>query len=272
MSKGLPPGISKLGRWLFRERSPRRAIGEIPLPPEELRGPIGPGDFSRVGQDFFDLFVDIGKLCPQERILDVGCGLGRMAVPLSRYVVSGGSYEGFDIVRSSIEWCRQEISTRHPNFVFRHANIHNRFYNPQGVLSAAEYRFPFEDDEFDFAFATSVFTHMLSDEVITYLAELHRVLKPSGRLFATLFLIDETASERIAHCQSGIAFENEWEYGRTEKEDTPEFAIAYNINWMYAQYSASGLSIVEPVHFGEWSGRSDHLSYQDIVIASNKGP
>ena len=46
---------------------------------------------------------------------------------------------------------------------------------------ASEYTFPYEDGEFDVVVLTSVFTHMLPDDVAHYLDEIARVLKPGGR-------------------------------------------------------------------------------------------
>ena len=42
---------------------------------------------------------------PGERVLDVGCGIGRMARPLAGYLTGDGSYDGFDVNREGIRWC-----------------------------------------------------------------------------------------------------------------------------------------------------------------------
>ena len=34
---------------------------------------------------------------PGERVLDIGCGIGRMARPLTPYLTPPGAYDGFDI-------------------------------------------------------------------------------------------------------------------------------------------------------------------------------
>jgi len=48
-----------------------------------------------------------------------------------------------------------------PQFRFQHADLFNTAYNPRGVQQAAQYRFPYEDDSFDFAYLGSVCTHLL---------------------------------------------------------------------------------------------------------------
>src|SRR5436190_20773342 len=108
-------------------------------------------------------FTALGRLEASHRVLDVGCGCGRMAIPLTRYLDATGSYEGFDIAATAIDYCRRQITPRHPNFRFKVADIHNGTYNPAGRTSAANFAFPYEQGEFDFAFATSVFTHLLPE-------------------------------------------------------------------------------------------------------------
>ena len=57
----------------------------------------------------------------------------------------------------------------HPNFRFRHVDVLNRAYNPQGRLDPENFEFPYPQDAFDFVFLTSVFTHMRPPEMRHYL-------------------------------------------------------------------------------------------------------
>jgi SAM-dependent methyltransferase len=155
------------------------------VPPRWLN-PIGDGDFESTGAEFLEYFNRFGELRPSHHVLDVGCGIGRMARPLTKYLTTGG-YEGFDIVPSGIEWCQKNITPRYPNFRFALADIRNQEYNRYGLVSASEYRFPYDDAHFDFAFLTSVFTHMRPLDVSRYLAELGRVLAPGGELSRDIF-------------------------------------------------------------------------------------
>ena len=93
---------------------------------------VGSGDFKAVGLQFRSYFTEFGGLRPDDRVLDVGCGIGRMAVPLTSFLSSKGRYEGFEIVREGVAWCQKNISARFPNFVFRHADIRNNAYNAKG--------------------------------------------------------------------------------------------------------------------------------------------
>src|SRR5207302_825955 len=81
-------------------------------------------------------FRDLAALRRDERVLDVGCGIGRMARPLAGYLGPEGSYDGFDVNREGIAWC-QERYAGHPNFRFTAVDLHNRRYNPQGAQAAA---------------------------------------------------------------------------------------------------------------------------------------
>ena len=58
---------------------------------------FGGGPFNEIGEEFFRHFVELGGLKPDERVLDLGCGIGGMAVPLTRYLSERGSYKGFDV-------------------------------------------------------------------------------------------------------------------------------------------------------------------------------
>ena len=66
------------------------------------------------------------RYCPLRAghdVLEVGCGVGRDAIPLSAVLGPGGSYVGVDVSGPSIAWCRENITVRHPNFRFAHLNI-----------------------------------------------------------------------------------------------------------------------------------------------------
>lgn len=228
---------------------------------------VGGGDFKAIGNEFLRYFIDLGGLKPDEKVLDVGCGIGRMAVPLTGYLKDGGSYEGLDIAADGIRWCRKNITTRFPNFLFQLTDIFNKSYNPAGKYKAAEYRFPYQDETFDFIFLTSVFTHILRLDMENYVSEINRVLKKGGRCLITFFLLNEESSRLIELKQSSIDFRYCLDGCWVKDKDLPEDAVAYDEKYTRQLYKTNDLEISEPIHYGSWCGREKFLSYQDIITA-----
>lgn len=234
-------------------------------PPLEMQNAVG-DRFKETGREYLEYLVQLAGLRPGERVLDVGCGCGRIAIPLSRYLDASGSYEGFDIVPEPVRWCQESISARYPNFQFRVADIYNAAYNPNGHFQSTEFCFPYEDQSFDLIFLTSVFTHMVPREVEHYLREIARTLREGGRCVATFFVLNHEAVRLIEAGKSALDFRHEREQYRVVDPDLPEAAIAYDESYIREACAAGGLSLVEPIWYGSWCGRSIYLNGQDILL------
>jgi ubiquinone/menaquinone biosynthesis C-methylase UbiE len=234
------------------------------VPPRRLQF-VGDSDFRATGDEFLRLFIDLAGLEPGERVLDVGCGIGRMARPLAGYLRPPGAYEGFDIVPEGIAWCRGRYARSFPHFSFHLAEVTNGLYRPEGGVPAREYTFPHPDDSFDFAFATSVFTHLMPDETERYLAEMARVTRPGGRLLTTFFVLDAQRPAGGVGPGSSFTFAHDQGHYATDSVDVPEAAVAYKEPWLRERLSANGLTLVEPLHRGTWSG-GHGVSFQDILL------
>jgi SAM-dependent methyltransferase len=53
------------------------------------------------------------------------------------------------------------------------------------------YKIPADNATVDLVILFSVFTHMLRDDLRFYLSEFRRILRPAGRVYATVFLLDD---------------------------------------------------------------------------------
>lgn len=254
--------IAKIETW-YRYNRWRDEL----TPSKKMNLSIGGGDFKKIGDMFRQYFIEFGELKPNEKVLDVGCGVGRMAVPLTEYLDKRGSYEGFDIVAEMINWCIEKITPKYPNFNFQLADIYNKHYNPKGRYKASEYKFPYENESFDFVFLTSVFTHMLPQDMENYFYEIVRVLKKDARCLITFFLLNADSLKLIDAKLSPLNFKYDVGGCRTTDKNEPETAISYDESYIRGLYNKYGLNIKEPIYYGNWCGRDNFLSYQDIIIA-----
>ena len=217
-----------------------------------------------VGFEFLDYFIQMAGLRPDEDVLDVGCGMGRMAFPLVHYLGASARYEGFDVVESYIQ-VANDLTQDIPNFHFRTLDIANSFYNPDGSVSADNLDFPYEDESFDFAFLASVFTHLRPTAVRHYLEELRRVLRPGARCLISAFLLDDEVFGLIEAGKSvrkpihpeGECF--------VENPVSPETAVGYPEALLTGWAVERGFA--RRGHFpGLWCGRRHFTSFQDILM------
>jgi SAM-dependent methyltransferase len=229
-------------------------------PPRRLNF-VGSADFKAVGDEFAGLFRNVGGLKPSDRVLDIGSGIGRMALPLTDFLTEG-SYEGFDIDARGVEWCQQNITPKHSHFRFQYVDLYNKYYNPKATVQPAEFRFSYEDNSFDFIFATSVFTHLLPEDATHYLKEIARVLSPEGTAFLTWFVLNDDRKKRMktesANADFAYAY-NDSDFCFYSHANNPEAEIAYTQDWLQVKMNDHKL------HTGTWCG-ADGVSYQDIVV------
>lgn len=233
---------------------------------------VGVGEFKKIGEDLLKQIITTCGMTPDARVLDVGCGIGRLAVPLTRFLSEKGSYEGFDIVRQGIMWCKNNITPRYSNFTFLHVDLRNDLYNHKTKNVAQNFKFPYGDCEFDQIILTSVFTHMVPDDLNNYLDQISRVMKPGGKCFATFFLLDNDTRSFTNNKNSVVTFPYSNGYFSLMNRNVKEANVAYDRSWLFDNILSKGLSVAA-VYDGWWSGRDKEKSFgfQDTVILTKRG-
>jgi SAM-dependent methyltransferase len=245
--QALPPRLRRQLRF-----AADRAVSLVTpgVPPPEIRRAISPTwlDFKRSGSDQVEFLVESAGLRPADRVLDIACGCGRVALPLSRYLTTAGSYEGFDISESSIDWCQQHIHRHHENFRFQLVHVAGNSSNPEDTRPpAAEFRFPYPDKGFDLVFAGSIFTHLLPDGATRYLDEVARVLDSGGRFVATWLLFNADAERLVPGRSLNSLWPHDHDTHRVMDKDHPELSVIYEERKIRDWYAERGLTIAEPI-------------------------
>ena len=111
--------------------------------------------------------LDLARLQPGDRVLDVGCGTGALAMEAARRVGPSGEVVGIDPAPRQIARARAQAARRNVAVDFR-----------PGVIERLE----FGDASFDAALSMWMLHHLPDDLKTLGLAEIARVLKPDGRL------------------------------------------------------------------------------------------
>jgi SAM-dependent methyltransferase len=248
--------------------------GTLPMPPVELRRWVGPFDdaseFADSGKNTVRALLQMAGLRSDDAILDVGCGAGRVALPLMSVLDDDGRYEGFDICVPAVDWCRAAITSRRPNFLFHAIEARNEAYESPAAPCAAEVSFPFPSASFDLVIVTSVFTHMLGDALDNYLSEAARVLRSGGRMFVSLFLLDDVSEAAIRAGRAKLDFRHPFGAMRALNTECPEEGLAIERADFLERLRRHAFAPDGPIHLGSWRDASTgcgNVYFQDLLVA-----
>ncbi|MDH3314998.1 MAG: class I SAM-dependent methyltransferase [Betaproteobacteria bacterium] len=148
-----------------------------PLPPERLRVRVhGAGDlpsFEDVGRILScdvlrALAIEGRELPPGSRILDFGCGCGRVFRYLTQ-IFPGREFVGTDIDGEAIAWSSNHLS-------------HLGTFMVNGKWPPLD----FPDETFDLVYAISTFTHLPEKMQFAWLMELQRITRKGGYLILSV--------------------------------------------------------------------------------------
>jgi cyclopropane fatty-acyl-phospholipid synthase-like methyltransferase len=256
------------------------------IPPLEMRRRLGSNlfdeadDYLSAGITTFNRIKQVCQLKPSHKVLDLGSGCGRVALPLILYLDHelGGHYEGLEVAKDMVEWCQQSsLSSTNANFTW--ADLHSQQYFPEGKHKPEDYIFPYNLNSMDTIFACSLFTHMFPEGVLNYLNEIAGVMKPSGKFYTTIFMITPEAELRL---QSTSVFKFRYSFTpvnspavlssqdcRYEMEDRKDIAVAYSKGYFEELLALVKLKI-DWMKQGTWSKGVPNWTQDELVIVHSE--
>lgn len=113
--------------------------------------------------------LDLLKLQKGTKILDVGCGAGKQCFSYHTYLNGQADITGGDVSNDLLTQARQENEKIGNACTFVELNFNHEF--------------PFSTNTFDFS--SCCFAIYYAEDIPYTIREMHRVLKPGGRLFTT---------------------------------------------------------------------------------------
>ena len=224
-----------------------KPVSEIPLPPQDLRMGgahfLEDADFVEGGVRDVRVLRRRAGLTRESRLLDWGCGAGRLAIGVKTLLGHVEDYHGIDIQPHLLEWARDNLTDEHTRFTL--VDAQNKRYNPSGTTS---YEIPAEPGSVDVFYAYSVFSHMLADDVAGYSRTIASLLAPRGRAWLTAFV-----EEDVPDC-----VENPRDY-RKLRWRGPLHCVRYERRFFESTLWDAGLAVTEFVHGRETDGQSMYV-------------
>ncbi len=244
---------------------------QIPIHLMKLTGG-GSDTFDLIASAHIQIIRELVGIDPNWNFLEIGCGIGRDAIPLGEILKPNAKYVGIDIEAASIDWCNQNISKRHPNFKFHFIDIYEKWFNPNGKVQLSSVKLPVDNMSTDLVFLQSVFTHMLRTDIVHYLKDFERLLRRGGKVYATFFIVDDNIRSAL-NDKSYLQFKHTESPGCfIQSKDSPTQAVAYTEDVLQEMLDAAGLELAQPITYGCWSGmRSPTNGGQDSVVIRRRG-
>lgn len=218
--------------------------------------------FVEQGVYMVNLLEKYAGLTQHSNVLEIGCGCGCAAIALTNKLTAG-TYRGMDIDMVSIDACKNNSWFNGQPFDFEWMDIYSAQYNPKGQVGSSEFVFPYSSESADLVFLFSVFTHMLPRDVERYMSEIHRILKPGGKMLASIFIMDH------GYDCSSISFPYAREGYRLHQESVPERAVGYYQTLLEDLCKSSSLKMCGEPILGNWRDKSQDSRKNDVKFGQD---
>ena len=231
---------------------------------------VGGGHPMPLAAHFMTIMIDQADLARGDRILDIGCGCGRIAAALTQHLGPEGSYVGVDIIAGLVDFANRHIAPRCAQFSFLTLQRGNPIYDAWRHEGTSRTIASLEEacaaGTIDLCIATSLFTHLNTGMARETLRAIRRALAPDGRALISLFLVDAGVRALIRKGGAAFQFEHKYEDGVYIQEPAgPLGAVAFTFDHFVKLLTENDLYI-ERVLYGRWPGRPHHISGQDVII------
>ncbi len=240
--------------------------------PQELieyigSGAAGQAGYRSIGYTLFREVLAMTGFRATDRVLDIGAGVGRLAMAFAPYL-QGGSYLGMDTWQEGIAWAGANIQPLFPASLRFQALPSPPQGRRRGYL--ADYVAPLglEEASFDLAVCTSLFAHLRESACVGYFEQIARVLRPDGLAFVTASLIRRDEADYFRHRNDSINEEDS--FGFYVVDDTYCKSFIYADNFLTAA-ETNGLKVCR-YSPGVWIGEHGAPSrihgdnFQDAIV------
>lgn len=232
----------------------------LPMPPLQLRNHMcGPAFLLN---DFYlqSAVVEATRLparlgyTKDSLVVDVGCGLGRLATGMLSEFGDEVHYLGIEPNKDFYRWCEEHIQTKHPNYQFRHLDVVSELYNPSGTVDGEALRLPVDSDTADIVYVWGVFTNIISEHVEIYVSEFARIANKDGRIFLTAF-VEKDVPQVSLNPSDYVPFDY----------IVPLHVVRYNVDWLFSLFSQNGLAIEDFRYHGGMFPKQSEITLTKLV-------
>jgi ubiquinone/menaquinone biosynthesis C-methylase UbiE len=200
---------------------------------------VGHGDFELIGRTELAL-LQMEGLQPEYTLVDLGCGVGRLAVHVIPTLV-GGSYIGIDISQTMLKRAKARIAQAVPAPACRVTWVKQ---------TAPDFNLP--ENSVDMMCAFSVFTHMEHEDAYRYLKSALRVVKPRGRFIFSCIPLTVSLGKEIFLNSANLDLKTRWKYVRNVTTSVEYMSeIARLAGWSPLRWYAPDVANIGPTNNGE---------------------
>lgn len=215
--------------------------------------------------------------------LDLGCGLGPMAVSYLNYITSDKNkskkyrYLGIDINKKAINWLKNKFENyKEFEFLFHETQlekdyIQSKSKNINTLIDSngdeVDYNIP-SDIKFDIQWSWSYFTHLTPKACDKVLGIVSKHSDVGGLQFNSWLIIDEESKFALESGLTNRLLPYDMGPYLTRSKENPLTATSYKEDYIYEFYKNNNLKIIEIVK-GNWRGLNTgnpNLN-QDLIIS-----